>query len=110
MTPIAIADLGAGLDAALSAVGVVGNWMLSGPRVLEAVGRVQGGTADLRFYRRDARLGRWVPLAPLATVDSGVDAGVFALRITSAEIEGEYALVKMAGAGTVTYHFSAGRS
>ena len=111
MTPIALASLGAGRDAALDAAGVAGRHVYQGPPLLVAAGRVTGATADLRLYRRDSRLGRWVPSSvPKTTVDPAVDGGVFELRFVSAGIKGEYAIVQEAGAGVVDYYLYEGRA
>lgn len=116
MKPIALADLGAGLDAALTAAALQDSdgrplHVSMSPPLLAACGRVTTSTAGLRLYRYDEELARWVPSAvPQATVDNTVDAGVWELRFTTAGISGYYALVQETGTGVVDYVFRPGRA
>lgn len=111
LTPIAIADLGAGLDALPTAVGVTGRWVSMGPQLLMIAARVITAAATVRLYRYDAELLRWVPSAVVAQVlDPAVDAGLYELRFNTAAIDGLYALVQTAGAGVVSYYVRPGRN
>ncbi len=115
LAPIALADLGAGLDAALDAAalnpGGEPAYMFAAPPLLVACGRVTGAVAGLRLYRHDGDLGRWVPSAvAVASVNPATDAGVFELRFNTAAVTGYYALVQESGAGVVEYVFRPGRN
>lgn len=107
LTPIAIAALGAGLDAALTAAGVDGKWMYGSPPLLVAHAVVTTATADLRLYVYDEELGFWFPSAvAVATYAVGKQE----LRFNTAAVPGYYALVQEAGTGTVTYKFHEGHN
>lgn len=111
LTPIALAALGASLDALPTAAGVTGKHAGISPKLLVACGVVTSATAGLRLYRYDSELGRWVPSAVArATVDPAVDGGVFELRFNTAEISGLYALVNETATGTVSYVFRSGQN
>lgn len=111
LAPIALAALGADLDAALDAVGVDNLHEYMSPQLLVVCGRVTTASATLRLYRRDEEIGRWVPSAVAAvTVAPGTDTGVFEMRFITAEVTGNYALVLEALTGTVEYVFRPGRA
>lgn len=107
LIPIAIADLGANLDAALTATGVDGRWMYGSPPLLTAHIIVSTNTATLRLYVYDDELARWFPSEAAAQV---VAVGVRELRFNTAAVPGNYALVQEAGAGTAVYRFHSGHN
>lgn len=107
LVPIAIADLGASLDALPDATGVDGKHESMSPILLVACAIITVNTADLRLYRYDEALARWIPSAVAAATYA---VGVHELRFNTAGIGGLYALVKTAGLGTVEYAFREGRN
>lgn len=107
LTPIALADLGAGLDASLTASGVDGKHVGMSPQLLVADCVVTTASADLRLHRYNEALGKWIPSAVAAATYA---VGVHELRFVTAEISGRYALVKVGGSGTVEYVFRTGRA
>ena len=108
LAPIALADLGADLDAALDATGVDGKHEYMSPQLLAAKVIVTTAAIDLRLYCYDEEIGRWFP-SETATQTCAV--GVRELRFTTAEIKGYYALVKTdGGAGVAQYAFREGRA
>ena len=107
LSPIAIADLGASLDAAPGASGVDGKHMYASPPLLVAHVVVTVNTADLRLYVYDQELGKWIPSA-VAVATYAV--GVHELRFNTAAVPGNYAMVKEAGSGTVAYTFHSGHN
>jgi len=107
LAPIAIAALGAGLDAALDAAGVDGKHVFAAPPLLVLKVRITVNTADLRLYCYDPELGYWVPSA-VAVATYAV--GLHELRFNTAAVSGYYALVQEAGTGVVEYVFRPGRN
>lgn len=116
LAPIALADLGASLDAALSAAalnpgGTPAYVGPAAPPLLVLKARVTGATATVRLYCYDEELGYWVPSAVAAQVlDNTVDGGLYELRFNTAMVAGYYALVQTAGAGVVSYVYRLGRN
>ena len=110
-TPIALASLGASLNALPTAAGVTGRHAGHSPKLMVLKGIVITSTAALRLYCYDSELLRWVPSEKAAqTVDPSVDGGVFEIRVNTAEIAGLYALVQESGTGVVSYVFRPGQN
>lgn len=107
LTPIAIADLGASLDAALTATGVDGKHEYMAPPLLVAHVIVTTASVDLRLYVYDDELGRWFPSAVAVAT---LDVGLWEVRFNTAAVPGNYALVKEAGSGTAAYRFHSGHN
>ena len=98
---------GANLDALPDAAGVDEKHESMSPILLVAAVKVTVASADLRLYRYDAGLARWVPSAAGTTT---VDVGVHELRYNTAGIDGLYAMVNESATGTVEYVFREGRN
>lgn len=105
LVPIAVADLGASLDALPAAAGVTGKHVGMSPPLLVAAIIVSTAAVDLRLYRYDSELLRWIPSATAAAT---YGTGVHELQWITAAVKGLYALVQTGGAGTVSYVFRPG--
>lgn len=114
MTPLALADLGAGLDANPDTLIAAGKHVVSSaPDKLAAHVNMTGAaaTASLRLYIYEPAFGRWVPSVIAAqTLDTSV-AETYEMRWDCGGINAHRALVKTGGTGTstISYVFRQGR-